>query len=158
MSPPAIGFRVAAVGEIELIRPLWIQLNAYHHAHAGTFRGHYERMTFDDRKAHFQKIAENGRLRIDLAYDTSAGQYVGFCVSSLSAENYGEIESVFVGEAYRSRGTGSELLRRALLWLGENGSVRNRVSVADGNEAAFGFYRKFGFFPRMTVLEQTREP
>ncbi|PKG31233.1 N-acetyltransferase, partial [Methanoregula sp.] len=49
---------------------------------------------------------------------------------------------------------GSELVSRALAWFREGHAQRIRVSVADGNEAAFAFYRKFGFFPRMTVLEQ----
>jgi ribosomal protein S18 acetylase RimI-like enzyme len=34
------------------------------------------------------------------------------------------------------------------------GAVRKRVSVGNGNEAAWAFYRKFGFFPRMMILEQ----
>ena len=35
--------------------------------------------------------------------------------------------------------------------------ARARVSVGDGNEVAWVFYRKFGFYPRMTVLEQKKE-
>jgi ribosomal protein S18 acetylase RimI-like enzyme len=75
-------------------------------------------------------------------------------VSSLSPERGGEIESIFILERYRSLGIGSTLVNRALAWFSENCTVRNRVSVSDGNEAAEGFYKKFGFYPRMTVLEQ----
>ncbi len=78
-------------------------------------------------------------------------------MSLLSQEKTGEIESIFVEEGYRSRGIGSALVERALAWLDTNDSVRNRVSIADGNEAAFSFYKKFGFYPRMTVLEQKKE-
>ena len=45
-------------------------------------------------------------------------------------------------------------MTRAIAWLDNAGAVRKRVSVAYGNEAAGTFYRKFGFYPRMTVLEQ----
>ncbi|MGB9177302.1 MAG: hypothetical protein WCB46_11295 [Methanoregula sp.] len=38
------------------------------------------------------------------------------------------------------------------------GMVGKRVSVGDGNAAAWAFYRKFGFYPRMTVLEQKTDP
>jgi diamine N-acetyltransferase len=69
----------------------------------------------------------------------------------------GEIESVFVRERYRAMGVGSTLVASALAWLDEHGSVRNRVSVADGNEDVFAFYRKFHFYRRMTVLEQKRD-
>ena len=149
-----VEYHTIDIGEIDTIRPLWAQLNQHHHSQANVFRDHYEGMTFEQRKAHFQKIAGQGIIRIELATAIPGKKAVGYCVSSLSAEKTGEIESIFVEEQFRGRGIGSELLTRALAWLGTEGSVRNRVSVGNGNEEAFGFYRKFGFFPRMTVFEQ----
>jgi GNAT superfamily N-acetyltransferase len=157
MPLPPIDFRVTDISDIELIRMLWLQLNEHHHGGARAFRSHYEKTTFDDRKAYFEKVAGNGTLRIDLAYDTKENRCIGYCVSSLSAEKTGEIESVFIEQAYRSKGIGTGLVARAIRWLDGNDSVRNRVSVADGNEKSFPFYRKFGFHPRMTVLEQVHE-
>ena len=154
---PPFEYRTSGITSIELIRPLWVQLNEYHHTRAGTFRQHYEKMTFDDRKKFFEKIASTGSLQLDLVFDTESGRYIGYCVSSLSQEKKGEIESIFVEDRYRSRGIGSALVTRALAWLDANGSVRNRVSVGDGNEGAWKFYLGFGFYPRMTVLEQNRE-
>lgn len=155
MSP--IRYRITDITEIELIRPLWNQLNEYMHTKAKTFRSHYEHMSFAERKAYFEKIAVSGLLRLDLAFDPQAdGRYIGYCVSSLSNEKTGEIESIFVEGEYCSRGIGTALVTRALLWFGENGSIRNRVSVGDGNEGAWNFYKKFGFYPRMTVLEQKK--
>ncbi len=151
---PPIEYRTTDIREIELIQPLWIQLNEYHHEKAKAFRQHYERMTFEDRKRYFENLSLTGSLMVDLATDTTAGRYVGYCVSSLSKDHMGEIESVFVEERFRSQGIGSALVTRALSWLAANGSARNRVSVGDGNEGAWIFYRKFGFYPRMTVLEQ----
>ena len=95
-----------------------------------------------------------GLLRLILAFDREDGMYIGYLVCSLSDEKTGEIESVFVREQYRAAGVGSTLVASALAWLDEHGSVRNRVSVADGNEDAFAFYRKFNFYRRLTVLEQ----
>jgi GNAT superfamily N-acetyltransferase len=114
-------------------------------------------MRFEDRKIFFERLAGTGSLRVDLAVDPETGRYIGYCVSSLSREKTGEIESIFVEERYRNLGVGSHLITRALGWLNAGGSVRNRVSVGDGNEDAFGFYQKFGFFPRMTVLEQRQQ-
>jgi GNAT superfamily N-acetyltransferase len=147
-------YRTAGISEIELIRPLWEQLNEYPHAQAIHFRTHYEKMTFEDRKLHFGHIHETGQLRLDLAADSATGKYVGYCVSSLSAENAGEIESLLVDAAYRSAGIGTVLVTRGLAWMDSWGAVRKRVSVGNGNEAPWTFYRKFGFYPRMTVLEQ----
>ena len=155
---PAIVYRATDISEIELIRPLWEQLNEHHHARASAFRSHYTQMMFDDRKEYFRKVAASGTLRIELAFDPDTGDLcVGYCVPSLSRDKEGEIESIFVEESFRSHGIGTILVNRALAWLDEHGSVRNRVSVGDGNEEAWEFYRKFGFYPRMTVLEQKRE-
>lgn len=159
MTAPAlpIEYRTTDIADIEIIRPLWNRSCEHHRAHARTFRAFFEHTTFDDRKAHFIRCAEEGDLRVDLACDPTAGRCVGYCVTSLSAERIGEIESLYVDEAYRSQGIGTALVRRALLWLDENGLVENRVAVAEGNEGVFSFYQKFGFYPRRTVLEQVRE-
>lgn len=153
----SIEYQTTDITGIELIRPLWIQLNEHHHAKAGAFREVYTGWTFDDRKAYFEKAASQGSLRIDLAFDPGKVRYAGYCVSSLSDEMTGEIESIYIEGPYRLLGIGTVLMTRALAWLDGNGPTRKRVSVAAGNEDILPFYRKFGFYPRMTVLEQTRE-
>jgi diamine N-acetyltransferase len=155
MMPP-FEYHTTGIREIELVRPLWVQLNGYHHDKSQTFRQYYEQVTFEDRMACFEKLATAGQLRVDLAFDTATSRYVGYCISSFSDENTGEIESIFIEERYRSQGIGSALVTRALEWFDSKGSVRNRVSVGNGNEEAWGFYAKFGFYPRMTVLEQKK--
>ncbi len=153
----AVLYRTTGYDEIEIIRPLWEQLNAYHHAKASRFREHYEQMTFEDRRSHFSRLHESGHLRLDLAQDKKTGRYIGYCVSSVSPENTGEIESLFIDRKFRSAGIGTALITRSLGWMESLGAVRKRVSVGDGNESAWAFYRKFGFYPRMTVLEQKTE-
>ena len=159
---PAIEYRRTDIREIDSIRPLWYLLNKYMSTQTTNFRSHFEQMTFEKRKMYFEQVALAGSLCIDLAFDARDGnRYVGYCVSSLlkekTGEITGEIESIFVDEAYRSCGIGSTLVSRALGWLDENGSTRNRVSVSEGNEAVWNFYKKFRFYPRMTVLEQKKE-
>jgi ribosomal protein S18 acetylase RimI-like enzyme len=149
----AVEYVLSDVSALESVRPLWLLLNNYHHIRTRSFKEHYEQMTFDDRKAYFEGLARTGSLRVDLARDPATGRDVGYCVSSLSREKNGEIESIFVEEMYRGHAIGSTLVSRALTWMKEAGAVRIRVSVADGNEPAWEFYRKFGFLPRMIVLE-----
>jgi diamine N-acetyltransferase len=150
----AVEYRTCGIHEINLIRPLWEQLNDHHHSRASRFRTHYEQMSFEDRTLHFRKLHESGQLQVDLAYDPETCRYIGYCVSSVSAENNGEIESIFVDPSYRSAGIGTALMARGLAWMDALEVVQKRVSVGAGNEPAFAFYRKFGFFPRMTILEQ----
>ena len=149
-----IEYQITDERGLDSIRPLWEKLNEHHHARARYFRNHYETWSFDDRKAYFKKVANAGTLRIDLAYDKDKGKYIGYCVSSISCENNGEIESIFIEEAYRSRGIGAALLSAAISWMDSAGVVRKRVAVADGNEDSWGFYQRFGFYPRMMLLEQ----
>jgi len=149
-----VAYRSAGFSEIDLIRPLWDQLNRHHHARSEHFRSWYERTDFEDRKAHFRDLSESGQLRLDLAIDRPTGNPVGYSVSSLSREKAGEIESLFVDPGYRSEGVGTTLVTRALGWMDSSGAVRKRVSVGSGNGDAWAFYRKFGFVPRLTVLEQ----
>ena len=154
MIQPAVLYNIVGIAEIDRIRPLWEQLNDHHHANARAFRDVYSAWGFDDRKKNFKRLAATGQFRIDLASDPVSDRDIGYCVSSISADLDGEIESVFVEAGFRTQGIGSALVIRALQWFQEQGAARVRVSVADGNEGAFPFYRKFGFFPRMTVLER----
>jgi ribosomal protein S18 acetylase RimI-like enzyme len=143
--------------DLESIRNLWEELNKYHRERASYFRHHYDKMTFEDRKAYFEKVASTGKLRLDLARDPVTGRFVGYCVSSISLDSNGEIESIFVEPDFRSHNIGSALITRALTWMNTSGAGRKRVSVGLGNEEAWAFYRKFGFYPRMTILEQKNE-
>jgi ribosomal protein S18 acetylase RimI-like enzyme len=154
---PSIEYRRTDIREIDCIRPLWCLLNDFMSTQTTNFRSHFEQMTFEKRMDYFEHVAAARTLCIDLAFDLeNSNRYVGYCVSSLSQEKTGEIESIFVDEIYRSCGIGSALVTRALVWLDENGSTRNRVSVSEGNEPVWNFYKKFKFYPRMTVLEQKK--
>ncbi|KAF5089114.1 Acetyltransferase (GNAT) family protein [anaerobic digester metagenome] len=75
-------------------------------------------------------------------------------MSSLSPELEGEIDSIYVDEAWRSEGIGSRLMERALEWMDENHVKKRRILVANGNNEALEFYARYGFYHRATVLEQ----
>ena len=64
-----IVYRTTDISEIDLIRPLWIKLNDYMLGKAGTFRTHYEQMTFEGRKVYSNKVEAAGTLHLDLAFN-----------------------------------------------------------------------------------------
>nr|WP_282433378.1 GNAT family N-acetyltransferase [Desulfosporosinus sp. FKA] len=78
---------------------------------------------------------------------------IGYCVTTID-NDIGEIESLFVDEAYRKMGLGTVLMERALNWLEQNSITKKRLNVAVGNEQVLNFYRRFGFHPRTIILEQ----
>jgi diamine N-acetyltransferase len=118
------------------------------------FKSYYAAMTFPKRKAMFLQKAARGEMRVDIALDEETRQHVGYCISSLDAEKTGEIESIYVLEKYRGLGVGSLLMEGALTWMEVKGAAKKTVIVAAGNEQAFGFYERYGFHIRKTMLEQ----
>jgi diamine N-acetyltransferase len=115
-------------------------------------------MTFEERKADLLKKAVAGKIRVDLAFDEESGRNVGYCVSSVSAEKIGEIDSIFVVAAYRGVGIGDSLMKKAFCWMKQQEVVEKIVEVAAGNEQAWGFYAQFGFLPKKTLLKQAKKP
>lgn len=139
---------------LEQIKLLWEELNAHHRKHSPNFKDHYSQMTFEKRKSDLLKKSLSGEMRVDLAVDEATERYVGYCVSSLSGEKTGEIESIFVDAGYRGLGIGDSLIKNALSWMDNEGAEAKIVEVGAGNEQAFSFYARYGFLPRKTVLNQ----
>jgi ribosomal protein S18 acetylase RimI-like enzyme len=141
--------------DLETIRGLWQELIAHHQALAPDyFASHYARMTFDLRKKDLLEKSGKGALRIDLARERATGELVGYCVSTISEHGQGEIDSIYVVQDYRRSGIGDTLMRQALGWMDECSVTKKVLAVGAGNEEVFAYYRRYGFYPRVTILEQ----
>jgi ribosomal protein S18 acetylase RimI-like enzyme len=139
---------------LDTIALLWDALNQHHLRLSKDFKQHYSELTFEKRKDDLLHKAANAELRIDVAVDEASGQNVGYCVSSFDKSKIGEIESIFVNENYRGLGIGDALMKKALAWMDGKCAEKKVVAVAAGNEQAIGFYGRYGFVHRKTVLEQ----
>jgi ribosomal protein S18 acetylase RimI-like enzyme len=142
---------------LDLIKPLWEQLTQHHKARSRYFREVYDSFSFEKRKETLLNKSKNGSLRVDLANDRDTGRFIGYCVSSVSEDKEGEIDSIFIEEAYRSSGIGHSLMERVLAWMDCHGAAVKRVAVAVGNEEVLAFYGKYGFLPRQVILEQKKK-
>lgn len=138
------------------IKELWEALNEHHTKKSSHFKDFYHQFSFASRKASFVKQAHNASMRVVICFDEAVQLRAGYCISSVDSERVGEIESIFVLPDYRGLGIGEELMQKSLQWMDEMGAVKIVVSVAAGNEQAFGFYEKYGFYPRKTMLEQIK--
>jgi len=132
---------------------LWKKLNIHHQTISTHFRDSMALMTFDQRKASWLSRTETGQLRIDIAVLRVPEEPIGYCVTTID-NDMGEIESLFVDEAYRKMGIGTVLMEKSLNWLEQNSITRKKLNVAVGNEQVLNFYRRFGFHPRAIILEQ----
>ena len=152
-----IDYIALGVEDLEVVGPLWLRLQEHHSERSTYFADHLRQVSWDKRKEGLCRKARDGQLRIDMVRDRDADRYVGYCLASLSPEQRGEIESIFIEAAYRRHGIGDTLMRRALQWLDAGGAKIKVLGVAVGNEEVLSFYRRYGFVPRTTILQQIPE-
>ncbi len=143
---------------LDEIKPMWEGLNSLMGERSTYFREHFAAMTFAKRKADLLDKAAKGLMRVELAVDKESGQNVGYLVSSVNLhKRVGEVESLFVTQAYRGLGIGDQLMKNALSWMDQNGAVEKIVEATVGNEQALGFYGRYGFLPRLIQLRQLKK-
>ncbi|WP_055668639.1 GNAT family N-acetyltransferase [Desnuesiella massiliensis] len=144
-------------GSIELIDfvgPLWTKLNHHHKNNSKHFSERYERNTFEERKKGLLEKAKDGKMKIFLCKDIKNNIDIGYCISTVDNKNVGEIDSLYVEPEYRKLGIGDALMNQGLAWLEHNKVSTITIGVASGNEKAFGFYEKYGFYPKATILSR----
>jgi ribosomal protein S18 acetylase RimI-like enzyme len=146
-------FKDLPVSKINQIQPLWEKLNQHHMERSIPFRKHYETFTFAER---IRRISKK-RLRVITVNDPGSSAPVGYCIASISVENEGEIESLYLLPEYRRAGAGTQLMEQALGWFQEQGVCDISIRVAAGNEEALPFYAKFGFLTRTYNLKRKLE-
>jgi diamine N-acetyltransferase len=142
------------LGEVE---EMWHQLTLHASRHSKEFSEHFALRTFEGRQQELLSCAENGILRIDITRDKASGQDLGFSACSVDRRGCGEIESLFVDEAVRGRGIGDVLVRRALEWMRSQGATQIAVFTVFGDDLVLPFYRRYGFRPKMVMLELNDE-
>ena len=150
---PAFVYRTVGTDGIDAVRPLWEKLRAYH----APLLGDKAPFVFEPRKQEILSKAAAGKLWIELVSLAEYATDIAYCISTVSANGCGEVDSMFVEKDFRGRGVGSELVRRTLAWFDSVGASSKVVTVAHGNERAPAFYRRFGFRPRCVLLQQRHD-
>lgn len=143
-------------GSIELledVKTLWEKLNEHHKSHSNYFESRFTKLKFEDKKSKFINN-NNIEVRVDLIKDKERELYIGYCISTINKDLAGEIDSLFIEEDYRKYGLGDQLMDRALEWLDTNKVKSKIIVVAEGNENALEFYKKYNFYKKSITLEQ----
>lgn len=140
---------------LDLIAPLWKKLNDEHIARSEHFSDQFAARTFDKRKKDLLSKSESGSLHIGIAHDSTTGDLIGYCVSTI-LKDQGEIDTIYIEPDYRGLGTGDNLMKRALAWMDSNLVTKKVLVVAAGNEGVYTFYSRYGFYPTHTMLEQVQ--
>ncbi|MDQ1914365.1 GNAT family N-acetyltransferase [Paenibacillus sp. GD4] len=139
------------ISEISLIKPLWEGLRNYHNSLPN---GTVSNKQFEERVGQLEEKAKNGKIQILIAVDDQSGTYIGYSISTISKENEGELDSLFLLEQYRSQGIGDMLMNKSMGWFDENGVNNIRILVSYLNGDAVKFYKKFKFEPISLILKR----
>jgi GNAT superfamily N-acetyltransferase len=148
-------YRVVGEEGIDAVQRLWEKLRAYHSPLLAGLPGAMPPFNFEPRKQELLTKAAPGKLRIELVCTAPNTPDIAYCISTISKDGRGEIDSMFVEETFRGRGIGSELVRHALEWLERAGATSKVVTVAHANEEALAFYKRFGFEPKTILLHHS---
>lgn len=89
-----------------------------------------------------QKFAMYGRVLVAQEGKQTAG-FVAYYVNSATKTAY--ISMIILQKAYQGQGLGSLLLKSMLADCEQANQQKVRLEVADQNEKAIGFYKKWGF-------------
>jgi GNAT superfamily N-acetyltransferase len=147
-------FRSGGIELVDEIEPMWRKLTLHASEHSQHFAEHFAARTFPQRRDELREKAAKGALHIDIAKDERSGTDLGYCVSSVDEKHCGEIESLFVDDATRGRGVGDLLVRRSIDWMEKVGARSMAVFTVYGSEDVLPFYARYGFRPKMVMLER----
>ncbi|HEX9896462.1 MAG TPA: GNAT family N-acetyltransferase [Dehalococcoidales bacterium] len=145
--------------DLDSIAPLWNKLREHQRIRSPHFAEHYARRTWKRRKAELLQKAESGGLHLDIVMDSKTKKIIGYCVSIVSSDKQGKLESIYVEPKYRQFGIGDQLMQRTLKWMDEKQAKTKTLTVGVGNEEVLTFYSRYGFYPKHITVEQveTRE-
>ncbi len=135
---------------LDEIKPLWEKLNEHHTEKSKNFKERFKSFTFEWR---IGKLTENEdrNINVIVVNDKDKDKNIGYCLASV-LKPYSEIESLYIDPEYRGLKIGEKLMKDSLQWINSYEVEDIMIGVAGGNEDAFGFYEKFGFYPRVTKL------
>lgn len=91
----------------------------------------------------FYDEVENPRTVYFVA-ETDTGEIVGYG-GMWHVVDEGQITNIAVKRNYRGEGVGSKLLGSLINWAKDKGILVIQLELREGNAAAFGLYKKYGF-------------
>jgi len=145
---------------LDSVKLLWEELRDYHAEHSTHFGDQMRAVSFEFRRSRFELYAANDCLLIELIWHGPSATNVAFSASTIEIEEglrWGCLESLYVIPGFRQQELGSLLTRRSIDWMKSQKCDRIVLSVAEGNEPVFNFYRRFGFQIRHSAMQLIEE-
>lgn len=153
--PVEINTRFLSLCELAQIEPLWQRLIDHLADQAEVFQSEFKTKTFATRMAPYLAKVKGGHHQIEVVETTDA-KWIAYCVSSVTNDRVGEVDSLFVDPTFRHHGIGDLLMEHAHAFFTTHHTVKNILSVSEGNADVMAFYRRHGYRLRYYVMEQPR--
>ena len=150
MNNTAIEYVIGGAELLDSIEQLWTELRRHHARVSTDFSAWFGERSFSSRKAELLAQA-SADMRIEFAM--TGNTPIGYCVSTLSTDYTGEVDSLFVDPEYRGAGIGSRLMRSGVGWLEERGASPIIIVVVHGNDKALHWYAEMGFAPKTVKMQ-----
>jgi GNAT superfamily N-acetyltransferase len=131
------------------VGPLWSRLRRHHADVAPQWSASLMASSFEQRRA---DLVGKGARGILVSMAIWRGQDIGYCVSTISSDATGEVDSLYVLQSHRGRGVGHALMSTAMNWFDGQSVQKIVVDVISGNDGAQQFYARYGFLPRTVRL------
>jgi diamine N-acetyltransferase len=149
-----IEYQEVAAGNMDIVAPLWDKLRKHQEVLSPNFSEHYVNRTWQARRAGLLETAGTDGMHIDMARDKDSGRLVGYCISTVSPDKKGCLESIYIEPDFRGSNIGDTFMVKALEWMKYKKAQAITLNVGVGNEAVISFYKRYGFYPRTIVLQQ----
>jgi ribosomal protein S18 acetylase RimI-like enzyme len=134
---------------LDRVEPLWSQLRRHHADLAPQWSASLLASSFEQRRA---GLVAKGARGILVSLATWSGQDIGYCVSTITSDATGEVDSLYVMPSHRGGGVGHALMSTAMDFFARQPVRSIVVEVISGNDAAQHFYARYGFVPRSVRL------
>lgn len=138
--------------------PLRLKLLGHHSKMSRHFGSYYSPARIEGTKGVLTECSTRNRLRIGLARHIPTGRNVGFCISTVNAEDVGEIFAIFVDDEFKGMGIGTALSSEALAWLRSKNPKHLEIHILHENTKVQSFYSRLGFAPQTILLREVRAP
>lgn len=149
-----ISYSVIDIIDIKKIEPMWKKLINYLETQSVENKEEFHNKRFEDRMAPVLRKIESGKYRLLIVSDSNLD--IGYCLSTITVDGVGEVDSIYVDNDYRKKGIGEYLMEDALQFFDRNNTRKDILSVSEGNEDVMKFYRKFGYHTRYYVLKRKK--
>jgi ribosomal protein S18 acetylase RimI-like enzyme len=139
--------------DLDAIASLWNKLREHQKSLSPHFSDHYERRSW---KAELLQKSESGGFHADAVIDQKMKRIIGYCVSTITADRQGCLESIYIEPEFRKNGIGDEMMKQALEWMDKKQVKKRTLTIGAGNERVLGFYSRYGFYPKHITVEQIK--